>query len=1164
MKIALSRARSTLSCPLTTCTDGASGYTIKRRNVVTKQLLRVMKLTGFLILATCLHLSANGVGQSITLSVKNTSLKKVFKEIIRQSGTTIIYDDISLKDAKPVTVNVQNATTEEVLSVCLKGQPFSYAWKDGFIIVKSVKPTPTPDLSQGLGDNFSSRLSPSITTPPITGIVRGLDGKPLGSVNIIVKGTTRGTSTAADGSFSLQASQGEWLVITLVGYGTKQIAVGNDGSVGTISLEISDSKLDEVQIVAYGTTTRRFNTGNVASVKAEEIANQPVQNPLLALSGRVPGLQIIQASGLAGGGISVRIQGINSISSGTQPFYVIDGVPFTSNLLPTLNQTLGLSGSAGVYTPSGAGNPLSFINPSDIESIDILKDADATAIYGSRAANGAILITTKKGKAGSTNVDINLKQGIGKMTRRQDILNTSEYLQMRKEAYNNSGEPLPTVASFDNYDLTVWDQNKNTDWQNVMLGGSAEYTDANASVNGGNSNTSFLVSAGFKRETTAFPGDFSDRKGSLHFQMSNTSSNQRFKISLNGQYMLDDNTLPGTDLTNVALYLAPNAPDPINADGSLNWAIAPSGLSSWGFYPGNPLSYLRQPYNNKTRNLLGSAQISYEILPGFVIKSSLGYSTLTADEFWKFPLEGILPEQRSPNSRALLSASGNVSSWIIEPQLTYTRAFGKSRIDVLAGTTFQSDMRRRWNLYSWGFTSDDMMDDISLAAGTSVQSSVRSAYNYNALFARINYSLFDRYIINLSARRDGSSRFGAENLFHDFGALGAAWIFSETSFAKKSLGFLSFGKLRASYGTTGNDQIGDYRYLNLYGSVFAPVAYQNVQGLVPLGLPNPYLQWEETRKMQIGTDLEFFNGRLNFNVTYTRNRSSNQLLSYNLPIATGFSGIASNFPAIIENTGLEITLGGVLVRTKQFSWSANFNVTLPQNKLVAFPGLEKNSYANILVVGQPITISKAFRFAGVNSETGIYQFIARNGELTSTPKGRFQPDNDATVLINVDQRAYGGLSQHFNYRYLSLDILFQFATQKATNTRFGSLPGYFWAISGNQPRAVLDRWQKTGDVASYQQFNLYRTSDYMEPANAATGSDAAYSDASFIRLKNVALTWQIPESVLHRSFLKQARIYAQAQNLLTFTQYDGLDPENRSNSALPPLRMITCGIQFNL
>jgi len=428
-------------------------------------------------------------------------------------------------------------------------------------------------------------------------------------------------------------------------------------------------------------------------------------------------------------------------------------------------------------------------------------------------------------------------------------------------------------------------------------------------------------------------------------------------------------------------------------------------------------------------------------------------------------------------------------------------------MDLLIGATLQQSTNKNLQVYGFGYSSDELMDDLSLASQLFFGSSVRSQYNYNAIFGRINYNWAGKYIFNLTSRRDGSSRFGSENLFHNFWSFGGAYIFSSEDFIKRNISFLSFGKLRGSYGTTGNDQIGDYRFLNLYSSTGADVPYQNIPGMLPTGLPNPHLQWEETRKLQIGLDLGFFNDKFLFSTNYYRNRSSNQLLDYKLPQITGFAGVASNFPATVQNSGWEFNIYATNVKTKNFSWSSNINLTIPKNKLIKFPDLETSSYANRLIVNQSINIKKVYEFGGVDPLTGLYQFIKRDGTLTSNPKPSYLPDNDLTALVNTDQKLYGGLNNKFKYKNFELDFTFQFVKQTGLNYLFGNLPGYFFSSTGNQPTSVLSRWQKVGNTSSIQRYNT--TASISEQQDYAYESTAAYSDASYIRLKNLSFSWQV-------------------------------------------------------
>ncbi|HEX4849953.1 MAG TPA: TonB-dependent receptor plug domain-containing protein, partial [Puia sp.] len=357
----------------------------------------------------------------------------------------------------------------------------------------------------------------------------------------------------------------------------------------TVKMRVS--AIDEVQVIAYGTTTKRFNIGNVATVKAADIEKQPVQNPLLALQGRVPGVVVTQMTGINGGAVKVRIQGQNSFrADGLDPLIVIDGVPYPATTTSYME-----------YVVQG-GSPLNYINPSDIESISVLKDADATAIYGSRAANGAILITTKKGKTGKPKLFVDVQQGWGKVTRHVDMMNTRQYLDMRYEAYKNDGIDLAAQSvSSKNYDLKFWDTTRYTDWQKELIGGAAQYTNINAGVSGGSANVQYLVSATYNRQTTVFPGNFSDKVGGLHFSLNGSSPNQRLRIQLSGSYQYNQNGLPGNDLTQSAVLLEPDAPKLYNEDGSLNWAQTASGRSTWT----NPLvNSLYTEFSNTTSNLV--------------------------------------------------------------------------------------------------------------------------------------------------------------------------------------------------------------------------------------------------------------------------------------------------------------------------------------------------------------------------------------------------------------------------------------------------------------------------------------------------------------------------------------------------------------------------------
>ncbi|GGB24021.1 SusC/RagA family TonB-linked outer membrane protein [Puia dinghuensis] len=1112
--------------------------------LIPQHLRRVIKLIVLLLTAVCINVSAHSFSQKVSFSGKNVPLTAVFASIEKQTGLSFFFNYQLIRD-QVVTANFRNLPLEEALGEVLKGKSLDFyeAGKTVFIVRRLTSAAHDTSVGQTLA---SRQLN-------LKGTVTNQQGSPLEGASITLKHEIKGTITDEKGMFELKNIKSDAILeVSFTGYKQQEIRV-NGNSFIAIQLSIADSKLDEAQVIAYGNTTQRLSTGDVTNVSSAVIEKQPVNNPLLALEGRVPGLFITQANGLPGSAITIQIQGQNSIQNGNDPFYVIDGVPYNSELLPNWSATngpLGASTSRGASLAWG-GNPFTYINPSDIESISVLKDADATAIYGTRAANGAIIITTKKGRAGETKLDINFQQGWGHVPRKLNLLTTPQYLEMRHEALSNDGL-TPSLSNGD-YDLLAWDTTRNTDWQKKLIGGSAAYTHANATISGGNSNTQFLVGGTYHRETNVFPGSFADQKGSLHFNINNVSTNQKFHLQLSGNYLVDYNQLPTVDLTASAITLPPDAPPLYNKDGSLNWMTNASGVST--FYS-NPVAYTYETYLNKATNLVGNALLSYQLSKGLIIRSSFGYNNMQINETVTFPLTSVIPFLQPYIPRVGYFTNNNTKSWIIEPQLNYQMVIGKGNLEVLGGATFQQNNNNGQQLLGAGYNSDLVISDIGSAAQVSVQSSLATVYKYEALFGRIMYNWDDKYLINLTGRRDGTSRFGPANRFHDFGAVGIGWVFSNESLIRDNISFLSFGKLRGSYGTTGSDQIGDYQFLSQYRLAPAQVPYQGATGLQPSGLSNSYLQWEETKKEEVGLDLGFFKDAVLLNATYFKNQSSNQLLPYKLPVITGFATITRNFPATVQNTGYEFSLNTINIKHRDFSWTTHVNLTFPRNKLVAFPNLASSSYAKTLIVGKPITIVQAYHYLGVNDTTGIYEFNSLKGIPVNTPVNGM----DNYLALNVDPTLYGGFSNTFRYKTLSLDIFFQFVRQKGHNYYFGS--GEPGVSNNNEPAWTINRWQIQGDVRPIQKFN----SNYsiFGPWIDASFSDRAYTDASYIRLKNLALSWSFPPQWNKKAHLQNTRIFIQGQNLFTITHYVGLDPETLSSTTLPPLRTIVAGVQLSL
>jgi len=1063
----------------------------------------------------------------VTYQAKNMRLADFFSIVWDQTRLQAFYNDEQLSSEERITVTFRQEPLDNVLAWILRKKGLTWYYREETFVIVPRKP----------GDPLLGKL-PEEKTMEITGRVTDQDGAPLRNASVIVNGTQKGDHTDRKGRFTLSnIRKNTALTISCIGYFPKEIQVKNDSSL-SVQLVRAVTGLDEVMVIAYGTSTRRNLTGSISRVTGEEIAKQPVSDPLLALQGRVSGLNIIQKTGLPGGEVKVELRGRNSIAAGNNPLYIVDGVPFPGTSL-TLNNILP---EGQTINPLGASNPLNLINVANIESIEVLKDADATAIYGSRGANGVILITTKKGKEGKLQMDANIYTGIGKMAHGVQYLDTKQYLQMRREAFvNDNTQP----HAFD-YDLTRWDTTRYTDWQEVLLGGTAKITDGQLAFSGGSATTQVRISGGYRRETTAYPASFNYQKAAGGIHLALYTPDKRGKVAVVSNFVSEKNYLPQTDLARY-VNTAPNAPAAYNEDGSLNWEN--------GTFNNNPMAALERTYKGNTRNLLTNAVLGYKILDRqdhtLELKTSGGYNWVLMDEVQPNTLRALNPTYNMPGFSYF--SEGSINSWIVEPQASYQGRLGRSTLNVLIGTTFQEDVRNQKGFYAYGFTSDAQLENIELASSISPYGSAYYQYRYSAVFGRITYNWQGKYILNLTGRRDGSSRFGPGRQFANFGSIGAAWLFSTAPWVRHHLPFLSYGKLRASYGSTGNDQIADYGY---YATYSPSSIYDGLRGLSPTRLYNPDYSWELNKKLEIGLELGFRQDQLLFRAGYYRNRSSSQLVEYALSGLSGFNTIINNFPALVQNTGIELELNTVNIKNERLNWTTAFNITIPYNKLLAFPDIEYSSYSNTYVVGQPLDILKGFHYTGVDPATGIYQFEDVNKD------GKISYYEDYTTTKRTGTFLYGGLQNSLEYKGWQLDVLFQFVKQN----RFNYLYSYY-APGGalNQPAGVMDRWQAPGDRSNVQRFTQI-AGETVAIADVNLGnSDAVITDASFIRLKNLSLGYRLPDKWLKRAHVQSARFYLQGQNLLTFTPYKGRDPEVATDQDVyPPLRVWTLGLQLTL
>jgi TonB-dependent starch-binding outer membrane protein SusC len=1089
---------------------------VLRKRLLAHQTILAMRLTAFLVLCGLLHASAGTVAQ-ISLSFKGAPLQQVLKSIKKQTDYTFFSNTVLMRESKPVTINVSNVSLEEALSICFRDQPFTYSIEGNIISVKFR------EISKKI-------ITPTLDFPPpitMRGKVANEKGEPSAGVTIAVKGTEKITATDNNGDFILNNIDGK-AVLIISGANIEMLEIKvNDRANINITVVQKVSELDQTVIIGYGTSTKRLNTGSVATVKSADIEKQPIANPLSALQGRMAGVFVQNGNGLPGSNVTLQIRGINSINAGRDPLYIIDGVPFSSQ--PLNRWKSDLAGANGFQSPFNS------INPSDIESINILKDADATSIYGSRGANGVVLITTKKGKSGKTALDINYYNGIEKATNLIKGLNTEQYTELRKEAFNNDGV-IPDGQNAP--ELILFDQHAYTDYQKLLIGNTAKVSDAQVSISGGNAYTRFLIRANYRKEGTIYYGNSRYKRGGVKIGIDHNSADNKFTTSVSAIFTADNNK---------------GIPIPYNFNISPNF---PSYTSSgaYNFIGGDsPDAIATQSIVSITKNLISNGQFKYKIIDGLSAQISLGYNFQTLNTLVMFPKASKEPTGYRPISEARYG-NNTVETYIAEPQLNYNKKIYIGTFNALVGATWQYTSANGSFISGENYTNDNLLANLGSAGNISqvyAPASSSLQYKYASVFGRLNYNIADKYILNANFRRDGSSRFGPNKRYGNFGSGGIAWLFSKETFVKNILPVLSFGKLRLSYGVVGNDQILNYQYLATYSSGYN---YQGTAGLFTSRIANPNYSWEINHKLDVGLELGFFDDRLLFSLSWFRNRTDNQLVGYPLPSQTGFTSYQANLPALVQNKGWEFSISSINIKSRYFKWESSFNLSFTDNKLLSFPGLAASSYANDLVVGQSLSILRSYKFTGINSQTGIPEFQTADGHTTNNPSYA----TDRFVIGKSIPDFFGGLNNSFSYKNFQFDFLFQFVKWQ------GWMPVYWPGFNRFEPLEALNRWRKPGDITDLPVAFTYQVDNDAAIAYFPfITSSRFWSDASFIRLKNLSVSYALPDNFVKKISFSKCRFYLQAQNLLTFTRYKGTDPELVSGQTftIPSLKTITLGIQ---
>lgn len=1095
----------------------------------------MIRLTAILLTATLMQVSAHTFGQRISLDLKNKSLPDVVKEIRQQSGYDFLFGANLTNSVQPITVSVRNATIEQTLALCFDNQPVSYKIENKTVLLKLK----SSETAQQLTVSYIQQGG------KVFGVVYNLKDEPLAGASISVKGKNTSAVSNYRGEFILKnVLDGDLVTVSYMGYVSKELRI--EGPTLKVVLSESNSKLDEIQVMAYGKTSKRYSTGNITTITAEELERQPVMNPLMALVGKVPNMIITPTTGHASGAVKVEIRGRGVINSQlpSEPLYIIDGNPFT--YLSINGQSNYQTGSMGAIQSSSFFNitngqsPLFNINPANIESIEVLKDADATAIYGSRGANGVIIITTKKGKSGPTRISANVSQGINKVIRKWDLLDTKDYVKMRKEAFKNDGiEPTITNAP----DLMVWDTTRYNDWQKELLSGVGKVTTVNLDISGGDNNTQFRMSPSYNRSTDIMTVSGSNQRASMLASINNTSFNNRLKTNMQIMYAYSQ---VNTRNMVANVLIPPNAPAIYDQNGNLNykeWNDA--GIS------GFPFSGLGQSSLYTTKTLTSSLNIFYELMNGLQIGTLLGYNNGRNNTRNMAPISSLNPLD-NPTGYMDMGFSDN-QNWNIEPQLNYTRPLGPGTLSVFLGGTLTSNTANSQTTIGQGYDDDNLLGTIDMAPVKSMMTRY-GEYRYAAVSARVNFQT-QKYGINLSGRRDGSSRFGPGKRFGSFGAIGLFWIASEEEWIKKVLPTpVSFLKFRGSYGITGSDGVPDYGYLSLWSNKkndWPLFPYGGITPLVPQFAVNSNYQWQTDHKLELATELGFFENRLTLELAYYRNRVGNQLTAYPTPMYTGFTEVTANWPATLQNSGWEFKVNFELMKKADFSWTMNINGGWNKNILLKYPDLALSPYASRYRIGKSVNDVHLYHYIGIDPMTGKYAFedYNKNGYIDNNNE---LGTDDRYIIRNMDPKFTGNMMHSFAYKNLSISFTFFYKNGYGrdpylnSNERAGTMTNIPYEIYKN-------RWQRPGDHAAYT-----RLTTNSSEASLITESDISFTDASFLRLQNVALYYRLPEQIMKG---KQLSIHLNAQNLWLLTKFKGLDPEIQS-IGMPSQRTVTAGLSL--
>lgn len=913
---------------------------------------------------------------------------------------------------------------------------------------------------------------------PISGkVTSAADKQPIPGVTVVIKGTSKGTVTNLDGVYSIEASPNAVLVFSFVGMQKQEVPVNSQRQ---INLEMSEEKIDlgEVVVMGYNTSSKKLISGSFGLVDQEEIKTIPLRTIDGVLQGKAAGMTINQNSGTPGGQNSIKIRGGSSINATNQPLIVVDGVPV-------------LTGSFGQIGYSGQEiGALSDINPNDIEQVTILKDASATAIYGARASNGVILITTKRGNLQKTNINLSTSYG---------------------------WQTMPQERILDLMNAEQWNEYKGTDVQGIDTDWMSEILQVAPT-----SNTELSVSSGNDKTRLFVSGSYYNQEGTVK----GTDYN-RYSGRLNVDHQLYKGLTIGAGIS-----MSYSQNDRVEGDQTL-FGPLPNALSIPAIYPvyNEDGTYNEQgPYanpvaiSNETVNVAytnrnnGNIFLEYKFLDGFNFTTKWGADIYNLREHEYDP---ITTRQGAKYNGLGIEGTSYVSNLISSNVLQYIKTFSdKHNIEALAGYSFEKYARRTTYIEAIDFPNENLQYITS--AGT-IRAASADALDrgMNSFFGQFKYNYMYKYIVTLTARADGSSKFGENNQYGYFPAASFAWRLKEEQFMQQFT-WLNELKIRASFGLTGNDGIPDFASLGLYGGGFN---YGGNSGIAPTQLPNPDLKWETTAQTGFGLDLAFIDNRISMNADVYFNKTKDLLLERPLPSSTGFTSIFANI-GNLENKGFELVLNTENIRGT-FTWNTSFNFAANRNKITKLyngqPIADQGRGSNWVMEGEPIAIFMGYNCLGVDPTTGdlVYEDINGDGTITA---------DDITKTGDPNPDFTTGMTNTFSYKGFDLSIFLQAVSG---NDIFNGTRIYLESGTGedNQTTTMLRRWMKPGDITDVPR------------AGDGAISSRFIENGSFLRIKNVSLGYNFPKTMLRKTGIKTARLYVSGQNLYTFTTYTGMDPE---------------------